>query len=147
MATPRTITSANSVFSLAVLNLFNVPQKIQGYSADTAFTTDPVASAEAHMGVDGLLSGGFTPQPRKIKIKLQSDSDSVLIFDQWFAAQQASRELYYANATIDIPALGKSFACRKGILTSYKQIPDAKKVLDPSEYEITFESVTSAPIK
>lgn len=142
----RTITAANSVFSLAVLSLFPVPQKVQGYSADTAFTMDPVASAETHMGVDGKMSAGWTPAPRKLKVKLQADSDSVLIFDQWYNAQQAQRELYYANATIDVPALGKSYACSKGVLTSYKQIPDAKKVLDAVEFEITFEDVTSSLI-
>ena len=142
MAQIRTITSANSVFSLAVLGLFPTPIKLQGYSADAAFTSDPVVSAEAHMGVDGHLSAGYTPQPRKMKIKFQADSDSVNIFDQWFNAEQAQRELYFANATIDIPALGKSFACRKGVLTSYKQVPDAKKVFDPVEMEITWESIT-----
>lgn len=142
MSPIRTITSANSVFSLMVVGLFPTPVKIQGYAADTAFTTDPVQSAEAIMGVDAKMSAGYTPSPRKLKVKLQADSDSVAIFDQWFDASQAQREIYYANATIDIPSLGKSFALTKGVLTSYKQIPDAKKVLDAPEYEITWELVT-----
>lgn len=146
MASLRTITSANSVFSLAVLNLFPTPQKVQGYSADTAFTLDAVASAEVHMGVDGKLSAGYTPQPRKLKVKLQADSDSVDIFDQWHQAQQAIKELYACNATIDVPALGKSYTLTKGFLSNYKPMPDAKKVLEPVEFEITFELVTYAPL-
>jgi len=142
MATLRTITSANSVFSLMVMGLFPTPVKIQGYSADAAFAVDAIPTAEAHMGVDGKMSAGYVFSPKKMKVKLQADSDSTTVFDQWNNAQQAQREIYFANAVIDIPSLGKSYSLTKGVLTNFKPMPDAKKTLDAVEFEITWESIT-----
>ena len=61
-----TLTSANSAFSLQIANLYPVPQSIQGYAADDAFAVDDVEPVETVMGVDGKLSGGYTPYPIKL---------------------------------------------------------------------------------
>jgi hypothetical protein len=39
---------------------------------------------------------------------------------------------------------GKTYTLTRGALGAVKQMPDAKKILDPQDYEITFESVTSS---
>jgi len=142
----KTITSADAVFMLAITDLFPVPVKLQNFATDDAFTVDNVSPTETKMGVDGHLSLGYTPNPIKQKIKLAADSPSVAIFDAWFAAQQFSRSAYSASAILTLPGISAVYTFIRGGLTGYKHVPDAKKTLDPLEYEITWESVTGAAL-
>lgn len=141
-----TITSANSALAFRIAGLFDSSVPMQGYAADDAFTTDAQTIAEAVMGVDGFLSAGYTPQPIKLKVKLQADSPSQQLFDDWARAMTSSRDILYANAQLDLPGPGLSYAMTKGALTSYKPIADGKKKLDPREFEITFESCVPSPL-
>ena len=138
----RTITSTNSVFTLTIAGLFDAPVQLDGYAADTAFAADAIPTAETHMGVDGKMSAGYIHTPVKMKIHLAADSFSTDIFDQWFSVQKAEREIYFADATVDLPGVEKSYTLTKGALTNYKNFPDVKKTLADVEYEITWESVT-----
>lgn len=137
----RTITSANSAFTLSVPGVFAVPVALQQYAADEAFDNEAVDSAEAVMGVDGFMAAGFTPFPVKMSITLQADSASIDAFNDWLGAMQAAKEVFYAVATIDMPSVGRSFALSQGALTKGKIIPGAKKKLEPVNYEITWGSV------
>lgn len=143
MATaPRTITASNSVFTLTIPGLYPTPIQLDGYAADSAFAVESVNSAEVHMGVDGQMSAGYVFNAIKMKINLEADSWSCDIFERWYDTQRASKEIMFADATIDIPATGKSYVCTKGVLSSFKPIPDAKKTLGAMEFEITWESIT-----
>jgi hypothetical protein len=141
-----TLTSANSAFALQISGLYPTPQSIQGYATDDAFSTDDVNPVEAIIGVDGHLSGGYTPYPTKLSITLQADSASNDIFDNWVAAQKAARETYIANATISLPGIGKKFVLTRGFLTSAAPMAGAKKTLGPKKFQITFESCDASPI-
>lgn len=140
-----TITSANSALTLQIEGLYPVPQSIQGYATDDAFAADDVTNVETMMGVDGKLSGGFTPQPTKLTITLQADSASNDVFDNWIAAQKAARETYISNAAISLPGTRGKYIFTRGFLTSNSSMPGAKKVLQPRKFEITFESCSKAP--
>lgn len=142
----RTITSANSSFILTVPGVFPVGVPIQGYAADDAFSVEPFDTAEALMGVDGKMSAGFTPNIKKLTVVLQADSPSIEVFDGWVGAMEQSREVIFGTATITIPSIGKTYNMRKGALTNAKKLPDAKKVLQPVQYVITFESIEPALI-
>lgn len=142
MTTNKTITSANAVFILRIPNLYNAPIQLQGWSSDTAFTLDGIAPSETVMGVDGKLSAGYTPQPIKQRIQIMPDQDSVGVFDQWFEAMKTAGDVFFAEAVITLPSIQKSYTLKRGALTMYKQVPDAKKVLQAQEYEITWESST-----
>jgi hypothetical protein len=137
-----TITALNSVFTISVTGLFPVPQQLQGYSVEDAFSTDAVDVAEVQMGVDGRMSAGFLPFVTKTTINLQADSASRVMFDTWLASQKAIRELYFCNGSITLPAISRTYALTRGVLTQVKQISDAKKVLQPCAYVITWESVS-----
>jgi hypothetical protein len=143
---PNTITSANAEFTLSVPDVFAVPVPIEGFSTDDAFDTENVAPNEAIMGVDGVLSGGYTPYPVKLKFVLQADSPSNLAMDEWRQAMDAARETFPANATIIAPSIGKVFTFTTGFLTGDMPTPQGKKVLQSQTYEITFQSVTAAPV-
>lgn len=142
----KTLTTANSSLMLQVDGLYPVPQKIEGYSTDDAFSSDEVTPAEVQMGVDGKLSAGYTPYPVPLKITLQADSPSMQIFDNLIAAQDASKEVYAINGVILLQGTGDKFALTKGFLTKFSPIADSKKVLQPRSFEITFESRTKSPV-
>lgn len=137
-----TITSANSVFTLVVAGLFPAPVQLKGYASDKAFTTEAVDLAEVQMGVDGRMTAGFVPNPVKQTITLQADSPSKDIFTAVIQAMKTAREVFYISGSISLPSTGESFTLTRGILTNAKQIPDAQKVLQPMDFQITWESVS-----
>lgn len=143
---PRTITSANSSFVLAIAGVFPVPIPIEGYAADDAFAVEPFDTAEALMGVDGKMSAGFTPSTKKLTVMLQADSPSLEVFDAWVGAMESAKEVFFAEATIVLPSVGKTFNMRRGVLSNAVKLPAAKKVLQPVQYVITFESIQPAII-
>lgn len=139
-----TITSANSVFMLAVGLVFPVPQKIEGYSTDDAFSVEANEPTENIMGVDGKMSSGFIPTMKITTISIQADSPSLFLFETWAAAQETAREVFRANGTIQLPSIGRKYALTNGSLSSVKLFPDAKKTLQPVQFRITWESISPA---
>lgn len=137
----NTITSANAIFTLVIPDLFPAPVFLQGFSTDDAFTTEDVEPAVTRMGVDGLMSAGFTPFITKIKVTLEADSPSIAMMDAWLSAMKAASEILYADATIVAPSLKRNYVCTKGVLSGAMQFPSAKKVFDPVPYTIAFEDV------
>jgi hypothetical protein len=137
----KTITSANSVLALSVTNLYPVPQIIQGFAADDAFTNDSIELAEVVMGVDGHLSAGYIFNPVKLTINIMPDSPSATLFDNWANATKTAREVYMCAGSIQLPSIGKKYTLINGVMTSYKAAPDARRVLQATQYVITFESV------
>lgn len=135
------ITGATAVVMLTIPSLFPVPFQLQGFAADDVYDTDELQSAEVLMGVDGLLSGGFVFVPVVQRYKLQADSDSIAFFDGWWTAQQSITELYVANGLVNLPAVGKKFTMTRGFLTGYKPVPDAKKLLAPQSFAITWQQI------
>ena len=72
--------------------------------------------------------------------------NSIAIFDNWIKTQNQVREAYAANAVIVLPATGMKYTATKGVLTKGKPLPDAKKVLQPVSYTITWESITPSEV-
>lgn len=140
------ITSANAIVTLVVPDVFPAPIQLQGFAVDDAFATEEVEPAEVRLGVDGFMSAGFTPFTTKIKFTFQPDSPSISFFDAWLGAEKALFTVFFADATITLPSLPKTFICTKGVLSGAMQFPPGKKVLDPVSYTITFEDVQPANI-
>lgn len=141
-----TITSANASISLNVPDVFSSPQILQGFAADDAFAHDSFDMTETRMGVDGVLSAGFTPNPKAWHVTFQADSPSILTFDTWGAAMEAAQEAFEASMIITLPSVGKSFAFDTGWLKNFKKLPDAKKVLEPQTYMIEWQDIQPIPI-
>jgi hypothetical protein len=140
------ITGANSVVMLAIAALYPVAQQLQGFAADDVFDSEGIASAEILTGVDGNMSAGWVYVPIKQGYTLQADSASNALFEAWYQAQQAIQELYFASATIHLPATSRSYVMTKGVLTLHKPTPDVKKVLQPRKYEITWSKIFAGPL-
>jgi hypothetical protein len=135
------ITSADAVFSLSIPGLFPAPVILSGYSAERAWASDGVDLAETSMGVDGRMTGGFTPNPVKQTISLQADSPSKVIFGALAAAMKANKQIYYINATIVLPGPQEAYSLVRGILQNYKAIADAGKVLAAVDYVIMWQQI------
>lgn len=142
----KTITAGNSVYALAITGLYPSPQVLAGYAADDGFTTEAIDIAEVVMGLDGKMSAGKIFSPVKQIITLMPDSDSLDIFNTWYLAMKAAREVLFASASISLPAIGKKYVLEKGVMTQGKPIPDVKKLLTQVTYTITWESVVGANI-
>ena len=138
------ITGATAVVMLTLPGLFPVPFQLQGFAADDVYDTDDLQSAETLMGVDGKLSGGFVFVPVVQRYKLQADSPSIFFFDTWYTTQVQLRDTINVSGLVAIPSLGKKYTMTKGFLTGYKPIPDGKKLIQPQNFAITWESVFPA---
>ena len=138
------LTGANAVFMLGITDVFDVPQQLQGYAADDAFAAEPVETTEISMGVDGRMGAGFVFVPYRMRIILQADSDSNDLFDDWDAAQRITRQVFRATGIVIMLDLGKKWTLARGVLSSHIPIPGVKKLLQPRNYAITWESISPA---
>jgi hypothetical protein len=143
----RFITSATAEFTLTIPLVFAAPVILQGYAVDDAFDTANVKPAEAKKGVDGRKSSGATPYLVVMKVHLMPDSPAVDIFDQWLGAMAAAKDdLPASQGSIWSPSLGKAWACTNGTLTESFVVPNAKKLFEAQEYEITWDVVQTSNI-
>jgi hypothetical protein len=138
------ITSANSVLTLGVLNLFPVPQQLQGFGTDDAYSIDVVEVTESMMGVDAKMSSGWVPQIKTMHVNLQADSASNTFFEAWYAAQEAAQNPYFAFGIITQDSVGRNYVLTNGVLSGYTPLADSKRVLSPRKFSIRWESVIPA---
>lgn len=140
------LTAANAVIFLGVAGIFSVPQQLQGFDVDDVFSTEAIDTAETKMGVDGTLSAGYVPMAVKQAIYLQADSASNGFFETWYTSELAAKEKFFAFGIVTLSAVGREYTMARGVLTSYQPTPNAKKILQPRKFEITWETVVPAPI-
>lgn len=141
-----TITSANAIIMFAVVDLFATPFQLQQFSADNIFTTEEQQLTEAMMGVDGYQAIGHVNNPVVQSFTFMADSPSLEYFEQWAALQRQNQEAYPANATVQLPSVGKKYTCVNGALMIGKPMPDAAKVLQPRRYQVSWESTQPSNI-
>jgi len=139
------ITGASAIIALTIPPIFPASVQLQGFAADDVFDTDTIEIVETVMGVDGIMSAGYVAVPVQQSYALQADSPSVAVFDAWYMAMIAAQDNFFASGVVIIKAVGKKYALTKGALTSYKPVPDTKKLLQPMRYRITWQSILPAP--
>lgn len=140
------ITSANAVLLLAVPLLLPVPQQIQGFSTDDIFDTEEVEPVQTLMGIDGTLSGGFIFTDKPMIITLQASSPSNTFFDAWQQGQEAAIGALPAQGHITLTSVGRAYVMTTGYLTRFKPIYDARKVLQPRRFRVTWQNISPIPI-
>jgi hypothetical protein len=97
------------------------------------------------MGVDGILSAGFVFVEVRQTFMLQADSPSCSLFDIWWLTNQANEDSLPATGQVNLFAIGQKWSMANGHLTSYKPMSDAKKLLQPRHFEITWGRISPAP--
>lgn len=140
------LTAANSVLMLSVLSLFPIPQQIQGFAADDVAAAEPVEPVEVSVGVDGKMSAGWVPTAKPWTITLQADSASNLFFEAWATAQEALKDVYFANGTAIVKSISRSYVMVNGVLSQYPPMAGIRRTLQPRQYRITWESITPVPV-
>lgn len=136
----KLLTGADAVLMLAVINLFDQAQQIQGFAADESTEAGAMKVGETLRGLDGKLSGGFVYVDVVQTITLQSDSDSCDFFDIWNSTEQATKTKYISNGTLLLPQLFSQWTLTKGFLTSFTPFGGVKKLVQPRKFEITWET-------
>lgn len=142
----RSITSADSVFSLSSADFALAATILEGYAADAAFAMENADTAETMLGVDGKLSAGWIPRSYNQTITLQADSKSRKVFDALVMAQDATRNIFRLNGVITLPGNQYSYTLSRGVLKNYTAMPTAQRVLQPLTFVIEWERVLAVPI-
>ena len=138
----QSITSVNAVLTLVIPGVYSAPVTIQGFSADDMFDLEPFPKVEVRMGMDGKQAQGYVIHNRPMKIKLEANSPSGIVFDNWAQAMDVAQDAIAASGSIILKGNGLQATLTNGGLTKYSDVPAAKKTLQPQDYEITWESVT-----
>jgi hypothetical protein len=141
----RTITSANSVFLLAVPGVFTAPVQLQEYAADEAFDTEAVDVAETQIGVDGTGVAGWVPHEFMMTISFLASSQSVDLFEEWNRQNDSIQEIYYASGVIRLPAVHKQVTLARGVLRRFSPQPNVRRVLQPRVFTITWLPLPGQP--
>lgn len=131
------ITSANAVVSLTC-DLFSC--NLQQFSADTSFEGEDDQVAETRMGIDGIMVAGQTPNIKVVNIHLEASSPSMQYLVLLKQAMEKNRTIYPCNMVIALPSIGKRITYSTGVLQSAKDLPDGKKVLDPTTWTFHFQN-------
>jgi hypothetical protein len=119
---------------------------VEGFASDSAFMAEDVDVAEARMGVDGKLSVGYTPYITKQTITLQPDSPSITLFEAIVGAQNTLRQPIILDAILSLPSVSRNYVFTKGAMTRLTPFPPGKKVLEPVNYEVSWEIVAGVPL-
>ena len=130
------ITSANATLVLSC-KLFTA--QMQQFSTDTSFEGEDDQVAETRMGVDGKLVAGQTPNIKTLTLHLEASSPSVEYLTLLKQSMEKNRTIYECSMVILIPSIGKRITYSRGVLQSAKDLPDGKKVLDPTTWTFHFE--------
>jgi Tail fiber protein gp32 len=141
-----TITASNATLTLSVPGVFPTPQTIQGFATDDAFATELVDTGEMILGVDGQASIAYIPFLTPMTIALQASSPSLGVFEAWTGAEVAAQDKYLASAMILIPAIKRTFNLSGGGLLKTTPFAPVKRTLQPTHYQITWESVVPSLI-
>ena len=141
------ITSANAIFILTIPGAgLVVPTQLQQFAVDDIFDVDDVDATETQLGVDGGFAGGMVYAKKPMNISFLASSSSVSLFDAWYASQQANQAAYPAFGNITLPGIGTTFGLFTGFLTRYKPMADAKRVLAPRKFQITWGTIIPATV-
>lgn len=130
------VTSANASVVISC-GLFSA--EMQQFSTDTSFEGEDEQIAETRMGVDGKMVAGQTPNIKTVTIHLEASSPSVQYLTLLKQAQETNRTIYPVSMIISIPSIGKRISYSNGVLQSAKDLPDGKKILDPTSWTFHFQ--------
>ena len=139
------ITSANSS-AYYYSPLFPAGLKFENFSTDGAWSQDNYEIIEHRMGVDGHMAAGYTPVEKEISFNFEANSPSLDGLDLLWQNMEVEKQPYIGDIVITCPSVGKTYTLTNCILTGYKLIPNAEKVLDPREAVFTCEDIKVASL-
>jgi len=140
-----TLTSANTVFTLAVPGLLP-PTSFSGWAPEEIYEVEDIDNTEIQMGMDGKLSAGWVPKAVAIRFTLQVNSPFNGFFDTWAQSQAQVQDVYPSYGEIVQPSIGLAWALANGFLGSRSPLASAGRVLKVRNYTVHFESAPLFPV-
>jgi hypothetical protein len=136
----NTITSASAQFVLTIPNLspYSNGIPLYGFAVDDAFLAEEADAAEVQTGVDGYGVMGFRPQEIPMTISFLASSPSIVVFENWNAAENQLNDKYPASAIITMTSVGRKYACAYGALMRISPMAEARRVLQRRNWRITW---------
>lgn len=141
----RNITAANATIFITAPDVFGAPQQLQGFSTDNIYDSDAIEPVETMMGVDGVLSGGYTPKAVDQVFMIQSDSATIDFFEGIQSWQQQNLGVEVLSGTTLLLGPQKFYTMPKGFLVAYQALPPAHKVLQARRFTIRWQNVYASP--
>lgn len=138
----QTITSADSIITLTVTNLYPSGFQLQEFEAQNIFDMGDTELAETIRTADGKLVAGFVYGDLPWTFHIMPSSPSRNKFDTWYLTQRTSAAIFRCNMVVTLPSLGKKYTCTNGVLTTWKVMPSAGRVLQPIAGVIQWETIT-----
>lgn len=135
------ITSADSIFTLTVANLFNAPVRLENWSAERFWDAPEFEQVETRMSIDGNLNAGWVPNAIDMPLTFQPNSASVVVFEGIQTAQAGGRTPYILGGTVSIPSLGRKYTLVRGVLISGSALPAAGRLLEERTFNLRWERV------
>ena len=132
------ITSANTIFMLSIATVYPAPVQLREFGVDDAFVAEIFDAAETKIGVDSYGAGGYRPHEVPMTIRFLASSDSIVVFENWYAAQDATTSLYLAAGTILMPSIRRQYSCAAGVLQRASAMAEVRRVLADREFHITW---------
>lgn len=141
----RSLTSSNGVLAMYPVGLLTIPQQITGFTAEDIFDSENIVNSELVVGLHNKVVSGWLPNVVKQKVTLMANSSSNLLFEAWYATEQAKRKKLKAIGVWTPFNLGMIYLLYNGTLTSYSAMAGAKRLMQPRSYEITWQDVIALP--
>lgn len=145
MSRKFSITSANAKMTLFCA-LFPAGLNFENFAVGNAWTQELIQQLEARMGVDGMISFGYTPQVKTLQVTLSPNSATVDRMDYLVQSQDLAQDAVICQMSIELKALKKRIVLQNGACTNSKLLADGQAVLEPQQYNFAFESVNVSPI-
>lgn len=125
----RSLSSANSTFMLGAVGVFSDLVKIEGYSADSAWTMDDVTLTKTTLGVDGSFAAAWIPYTTTMTLSLMPNSSSNDFFERILSYQDVIQEAVELFGNIQIPSIGRKYALENGVISKMSLIPSTDQTL------------------
>ena len=136
------ITSANAS-AYYYSSLFPAGLKFENFSADGSWEQDNYENIEHRMGVDGHMAAGYTPVEKEMTFHFEANSPTLDGLDLLWQTVETERTPYVGDIVITCPSIGKAYTLTNCLLTSYKLVPNADKILAPRDATFVCEGITA----
>lgn len=131
------ITSANASIQLTIPGVYSSGVLLQNFAVNDILEPEPQTLTEARVGADGFVVAGYVFNLAKFRMMFQANSDSIPVFYQWKAAQDAIGDIIAATMKIIAPALGLDVDLDEVYCESLPFLPPLKKVAEEFSVSMT----------
>jgi hypothetical protein len=133
-----TITSSNVTFYLSITGVYPQGVNLIGFGVDDAFVAEMVDTAETQVGVDAYGVMGYRPREVPMNIRFLAASPSIIVFENWLAAEDQLNDKLPAKAIIRQPSVHRTYACAYGALMRASTMAEARRMLQNREWRINW---------